>query len=246
MHSRKEELVHATAPRGGCVRAQAIALTERHSLAAAAELCAAARARSPHAAMLGDRALAIAVARGTPAVASPPLTLCLLRVRGPAPPMLSAPDVPRPSVKAGQPPFTVRLVASSRPTCMFNVLALAVYMGRTRVRNSARLGRPTCLGVSAYTCYMMQTARTSRVSPQSSQAPGSSSAASASQADRESGRRWRRRWRRRGQRPERPGRPSHAQGCEAATMVPLRFAGLQREKGQLHCLRLSYSLGLDG
>jgi len=150
-------LVRATAPRGGCVRAQAIALTERHSLAAAAELCAAARARSPHAAVLGDRALAIAVARGTPAVALLPLTLRLLRVCGPALPVLSAPAVPRASVEAAQPAASFAPEAASRHTCMFNVLALAVYMGRARAGNSARLGRPTCPGVSAYTCYMLRT-----------------------------------------------------------------------------------------
>ena len=48
----------------GC-RAQAIALTERHSLLAAAELCDVARARLPHASALGDRALTLAAARGT-------------------------------------------------------------------------------------------------------------------------------------------------------------------------------------
>ncbi len=45
--------------------AQAVVLTERHSPTAAAELCAAARARLPHSTALGDRALALAAARGT-------------------------------------------------------------------------------------------------------------------------------------------------------------------------------------
>ncbi|KAK9843788.1 hypothetical protein WJX81_006447 [Elliptochloris bilobata] len=43
---------------------RAVVLTERHSPAAAAELCAAARARLPHSTALGDRALALAAARG--------------------------------------------------------------------------------------------------------------------------------------------------------------------------------------